>query len=101
MLKIAVMSNCLVLLIVQLLLLDTLWPGWLEAAQALGCAAVVTQHRLMTEGVMAQLRAAQLHGLCYTVNDADEARRLLELGISGIITDAVDRFVPEAQVQPG
>ena len=29
-----------------------------------------------------------------TVNDPPEARRLLALGIDGIITDAVDRFSP-------
>ena len=30
----------------------------------------------------------------YTVNDPAEVRRLMALGIDGIITDAVDRFSP-------
>ncbi len=74
------------------LLLDTLWPGWLGIAQSLGCVAVVTNHKLMDEALMGQLQTAKLRALCYTVNDAADARRLLALGIDGLITDAVDRF---------
>ena len=76
------------------LLLDKLVPGWFELAQRLGCVAVVTQYRLMDATVVAQLHGAGLRALCYTVNDVDEARRLLALGIDGLITDAVDRFAP-------
>jgi glycerophosphoryl diester phosphodiesterase len=35
-----------------------------------------------------------LRCLSYTVNDEWVARRLLELGIDGIITDRVDLFAP-------
>jgi glycerophosphoryl diester phosphodiesterase len=76
------------------LLLDTLWPGWLGVAQALGCVAVVTNHTLMDAPLLAQLHAAQLRGLCYTVNEPADAQRLLSMGIDGLITDAVDRFSP-------
>lgn len=76
------------------LLLQTLWPDWLETARTLGCVAVVTHHPLMDAALMATLRAAVLRALCYTVNDACEAGRLLALGIDGLITDAVDRFSP-------
>jgi glycerophosphoryl diester phosphodiesterase len=76
------------------LLLDTLWAGWLDVAQQLGCAAVVTNHRLMDAALVQQLQGAGLRGLCYTVNEGAEARRLLDLGVAGIITDAVDRFSP-------
>lgn len=78
------------------LLLHTLWPQWLETARALHCVAVVTNHALMDAALMATLRAAGLRALCYTVNDACEAQRLLDLGIDGIITDAVDCFSPAA-----
>ena len=77
------------------LLVDTLWPGWFEMAQALACVAVVTHHKLMDAAVIATLRAAGLRALCYTVNDPADARRLLALGIDGLITDAVDRFSPD------
>jgi glycerophosphoryl diester phosphodiesterase len=78
------------------LLLDTLWNGWPDIARALGCVAVITDHGLMTAEVMAALQTAGLRALCYTVNDAAVARRLLALGIDGLITDAVDRFSPDA-----
>ena len=44
--------------------------------------------------LIAKLHAANLRAAVYTVNDATEARRLVGLGINGIITDAVDRFSP-------
>jgi glycerophosphoryl diester phosphodiesterase len=50
----------------------------------------------MDAAVIARLHGAGMRALCYTVNDADEATRLLQLGIDGIITDAVDRFSPAA-----
>ena len=76
------------------LLLDALREGWLAETQALGCVAVVTNHKLMDAAVIAELHAAGLRALVYTVNDAATAQRLLALGIDGIITDAVDQFAP-------
>jgi glycerophosphoryl diester phosphodiesterase len=76
------------------LLLDTLWPGWFDVAMSLGCVAVVTNHACMDTALRAQLHGAGLRALCYTVNDPSEARRLVSLGVDGIITDAVDRFAP-------
>ncbi len=76
------------------LLLDTLWPGWMDVAKALHCVAVVTNHKLMDAALLAQLHAAQLRGLCYTVNEPADVQRLLALGVDGLITDAVDRFSP-------
>ncbi|MDE2082551.1 MAG: glycerophosphodiester phosphodiesterase [Burkholderiales bacterium] len=78
------------------LLLDRLWPGWLDVARALDCVAVVTDYALMDAPLIAQLRGAGLRALCYTVNDPAEAWRLQALGIDGLITDAVDRFSPHA-----
>lgn len=76
------------------LLLDTLWPGWLETAVSLGCVALVFNHELWNEATMAQAHAAGLRTLAYTVNDEATATRLLALGIDGIITDRVDLFAP-------
>ena len=76
------------------LLLDSLWPGWAQAATSLGCVAIVTHHRLMDQALLAQAHEAGWRALVYTVNEPDEARRLIDLGIDGIITDAVDRFPP-------
>ena len=76
------------------LLLDSLWSGWARAATSLGCVAIVTHHRLMDPALLAQAHAAGWRALVYTVNEPDEAHRLIDLGIDGIITDAVDRFPP-------
>ncbi len=76
------------------LLLDTLWAGWWDVAQAIGAVAVVTNHALMDAALIGKLHTAGLRALCYTVNDPAEAQRLVALGIDGIISDAVDRFSP-------
>ncbi len=76
------------------LLLDALGADWLDTALGLGCVAVVTNHRLMKPPVLQRLRQAGLRALCYTVNRPADVRRLLALGVNGIITDAVDRFDP-------
>ncbi len=78
------------------LLLDTLWTGWEAVAAQLGCIGVVTNHRLFDAALAGRLQALGLHGACYTVNDAAEAQRLLQLGVSSIITDAVDALAPTA-----
>jgi glycerophosphoryl diester phosphodiesterase len=77
------------------LLVDTLYSGWFDMACALDCVAVVTNYNVMNAALIEQLHGAGLRALCYTVNDPSEARRLLSLGIDGIITDAVDRFSPD------
>lgn len=80
------------------LLIDSAWDGWFDVALALGCVAVVTNYHLMDAALVGQLHGAGMRALCYTVNDPPEARRLVALGIDGIITDAVDRFSPGAAV---
>lgn len=76
------------------LLLEALNGAWLDDALALGCVAVVTAYPQIDAGTIARIHAAGLKALVYTVNDPAEARRLVGLGIDGIITDAVDRFSP-------
>jgi glycerophosphoryl diester phosphodiesterase len=78
------------------LLLSSLREGWLAEAQALGCVAVATEHRLMSAAVAGALRAAGMHAWCYTVNDAAEAARLIALGVDGLFTDAVASLGPGA-----
>jgi glycerophosphoryl diester phosphodiesterase len=77
------------------LLLDTLWDDWLGVAAQLGCGAVVPHHALIeSEAFVQDLRARGLQVLTFTVNEADRAAELLGWGLAGVITDAVDRFVP-------
>lgn len=76
------------------LLLDSLSEGWLEAAQALECVAIVCQHRLWTPEVVAHTTALGLRALSYTVNEPADSTRLRTLGTHGQITDRVDLFAP-------
>jgi glycerophosphoryl diester phosphodiesterase len=74
------------------LLLDTLQTGWFEMAQSLECRAIVCNHALWDAATVAKVQRAGMKCLSYTVNDEWAAKRLLDLGTDGIITDAVDRF---------
>lgn len=76
------------------LLLDELWPGWDGVARSLDCVAVITNHALMDAALIGRLHGEGRRALCYTVNESADADRLLDLGIDGIVTDAVDRFAP-------
>jgi glycerophosphoryl diester phosphodiesterase len=80
------------------LLIDRLFDGCIEAAQRLQCVALVSQYALLDAELISRLRAAGLRALAYTVNDPAEAHRLVDLGIDGLITDAVDRFSPAGLV---
>lgn len=74
-----------------LALLSTAWRPELPAeALALGAVAVVCEHRSLDRPGIAALHAAGLRALSYTVNEADEARRLIAAGIDGLITDRLD-----------
>lgn len=76
------------------LLLDTLWDGWLDKALQLRCSAIVCNYALWDASTVAQVHAAGMRALSYTVNDEWAAQRLIALGTDGIITDRVDRFSP-------
>jgi len=78
------------------LLLETLWDGWFDTLQALGCVAAVTNFKLMDKTLLARLHGAGLRAMCYTVNEPSDAKRLLALGVDGLISDAVERFAPAA-----
>ena len=81
------------------LLLDHLPDDPLALALELQCVALITGHEVMNEALVARVHAAGLRALVYTVNDADRAKALLGIGIDGIVTDAVDRLGPGAQLR--
>ena len=78
------------------LLLDALAPDCLDIAERLDCVAVILEESLVTEELVRTLHHDGLRVLAYTVNDASRAELLLDLGLDGLITDAIDRFVPGA-----
>ena len=78
------------------LLLEAWWDGWLAAAQALQCAAVIAHYPMWDAARVAEVHAAGMRALSYTVNDPWPAAHLQARGTDGIITDRVDLFVPDA-----
>lgn len=80
------------------LLIDALegkpWSAWLDQAQALQCQAIVCNHTLWNTETVTQAKATGFRTLSYTVNEADEAQRLIALGTDAVITDKVDLFSP-------
>ncbi|HMO46214.1 MAG TPA: glycerophosphodiester phosphodiesterase [Rubrivivax sp.] len=80
------------------LLLDRLPDDPVGAARSLQCVALITGHELMDAALVARLHTAGLRALVYTVNDAERAGTLIDWGIDGIVTDAVDRLGPGAKV---
>ena len=80
------------------------WPrallieAWCDSALAqcadLGCVALIAHHRLWQAPRVQATHQAGLRCAAYTVNDEDDAQRLLALGVDSLISDAVDRFVP-------
>ena len=77
------------------LLLDSWRDGWFKMAQELECTALVCNHALWDAASVEQAQQAGWRTLSYTVNDEWAARRLLDLGTDGIITDRIDLFSPE------
>lgn len=66
----------------------------LEQAKELACVAVVYHHSLWTPQTISQAKDAGFKCLTYTVNNAAQAAQLLDWGLDGIITDAIDTIAP-------
>lgn len=63
-------------------------PGdWRQQTARLDCAAIHADHRVLTGRVVADIRAAGLAVLAYTVNDHDEGERLRRLGVASVFSD--------------
>lgn len=77
------------------LLLDSAWDGWQEVATRLKCQALICHHPLWSAALREEARQLGLRALAYTVNEANDVQRLLDLQLDGIITDQVDRFKPD------
>ena len=75
------------------LLLDRRFPHRaLERAQAVGAEALHPEIALAEPGLVEAAHAAGLDVNVYTVNELDEMRRLVALGIDGLITNHPDRL---------
>jgi glycerophosphoryl diester phosphodiesterase len=78
--------------------LDTLhWHDDLEsdipaAARRAGATTLSPEHVMVDQALMAQAEAAGLDVAVWTVNDPALGARMLDLGVSGIVTDYPDRM---------
>ncbi|WP_405143358.1 glycerophosphodiester phosphodiesterase family protein [Sphaerisporangium sp. NBC_01403] len=83
----------------------TLRPEWLglryeedfggdiaAAAASIGATTLSPDRVLVDDELMARAATARLPVAVWTVNDPDEASRMIDLGIAGIVTDYPDRM---------
>jgi glycerophosphoryl diester phosphodiesterase len=68
------------------------WQGWM---QELGCVSLHCDYRMLLPQQARAVRAAGYWLLCYTVNDPEIARVLLDWGVDAIITDRLDIIPPD------
>ena len=79
------------------LLLDAWREDWRELATRLGCVSLHLNHKLLDEQRTAEIKAAGLHILVYTVNQPQRAAELLRWGVDCICTDRIDTIGPNFQ----
>ncbi|MCK2125634.1 glycerophosphodiester phosphodiesterase [Thauera aromatica] len=78
------------------LLLEAFSDEGLGAARRLGCVALICEQRAWDVSTVRQARAAGFRLLAYTVDEDEEAARLLALGVDGLITDRINHFPASA-----
>lgn len=77
------------------LLLDEWRDDWQALTTRLGCVSLHLNHTLLDEARTAQISAAGLHILVYTVNKPQRAAELLRWGVDCICTDRIDLIGPD------
>ncbi|MDO6405975.1 glycerophosphodiester phosphodiesterase [Pantoea phytobeneficialis] len=77
------------------LLLDSWHDDWQALTSSLDCVSIHLNHKLLNAERTAQLKAAGLHILVYTVNQPERARELLGWGVDAICTDRIDIIGPD------
>jgi glycerophosphoryl diester phosphodiesterase len=59
----------------------------------IGCEVAVLNHLAITRNVVKYAQERGIEVYAYTVNSADEARKLIEYGVTGIISDECDMLL--------
>jgi glycerophosphoryl diester phosphodiesterase len=75
-------------------LVDRIPADWRATMRPLGCVSLHCDHRSVTPALVEEVHAAGYAVLCWTVNDAGAARRLLGCGVDCLVTDALDLIGP-------
>jgi len=79
------------------LLLDAWRNDWRELTERLGCISLHLNHKLLNAQRTAEIKAAGLRILVYTVNQPQRAAELLRWGVDCICTDRIDIIGPDFQ----
>jgi glycerophosphoryl diester phosphodiesterase len=74
---------------------DRVPAGWRGLLERYGCVSLHCNHASLTEAQARAVREAGYWLLCYTVNDADTARRLFGWGVDAVFTDRLDEIAPD------
>lgn len=82
------------------LLAEDLAGDWRASALRLGCRAIHTDAARLRPGGIEAVHAAGLWLAVYTVNDAQQARRLLDGGVDALFTDRIDAICVGAATGP-
>lgn len=77
------------------MLFEEVPPDWLRIVRELDCVSLHASHRYLSEPLVAQIRAAGLRVLAYTVNDPARAQLLAQWGVDMICTDRLDLLPPD------
>jgi glycerophosphoryl diester phosphodiesterase len=74
------------------MLFEEVPADWLRIVRELDCVSLHASHRYLSEPLVAEIHAAGLRVLAYTVNDPERARLLAQWGVDMICTDRIDRL---------
>jgi glycerophosphoryl diester phosphodiesterase len=74
------------------MLFEEVPADWLRIMRELDCVSLHASHRYLSEPLVAQIRAAGLRVLAYTVNDSARAQLLAQGGVDMTCTDRIDRL---------
>lgn len=74
------------------LLVGGIPDDWQARIREFGCRNIHCDGAVLTPEQTAELRAADLGIYCYTINDVEQARALLDAGVHGVFTDYPQRL---------
>lgn len=77
------------------LLVERVARGWLAMMARLDAVSLHVNHRHLTRALAAEVKSAGYWLFCYTVNEPQRARELLEWGVDAFCTDRIDRIGPD------
>jgi glycerophosphoryl diester phosphodiesterase len=82
------------------MLFEALPSDWLRVVRELDCVSLHASHKHLTAELVAEIHAAGLRVLAYTVNDAARAQLLAQWGVDMICTDRIDRLAHDMLPMP-